>query len=112
MQQDAGLTLKCLGGRLACGRWPISLVYRATEGSCYWAACATSSCFPGGAKRSPGEAATSAGGRRIAPSPNGPKEQPQPRRQPHTPTSTIYTHPHVFNNNASPCNTIDFTRYY
>src|SRR6218665_1551964 len=35
MQQDAGLRLKCLGGRLACGRWPISLVYRATEWSCY-----------------------------------------------------------------------------
>src|SRR6218665_2376327 len=30
-------------------------------------------------------------GSRIAPSPSGPKEQPQPRRQPHTPTSTIYT---------------------
>src|SRR6218665_2276750 len=35
MQQDAGLRLKCLGGRLTCGRWPISLVYRATEWSCY-----------------------------------------------------------------------------
>src|SRR6218665_598074 len=29
------LRLKCLGGGLACGRWPISLVYRATEWSCY-----------------------------------------------------------------------------
>src|SRR6218665_2268231 len=35
MQQGAGLRLKCLGGRLACGRWPISLVCRATEWSCY-----------------------------------------------------------------------------
>src|SRR6218665_2068304 len=69
MQQDAGLRLKCLGGRLACGLWPISLVYRATEWSCYGAACATSSCLPGGAKRSPGEAATSADGSRIAPRP-------------------------------------------
>src|SRR6218665_3862869 len=38
MQQDAGLRLKCLGGRLAWGRLPISLVYRATEWSCYGAA--------------------------------------------------------------------------
>src|SRR6218665_463847 len=35
MRQDAGLRLKCLGGRLAWGRWPISLVYGATEWSCY-----------------------------------------------------------------------------
>src|SRR6218665_1762851 len=34
MQQEAGLRQKCLGGRLACGRLPISLVYRATEWSC------------------------------------------------------------------------------
>src|SRR6218665_3261723 len=105
MQQDAGLRLKCLGGRLVWGRWPISLVYRATEGLCYGDACAMSLCFPG-------EAATSTGGSRMAPSPSGPKEQPQPRKQQRTPTSTIYSHPIVFNNNASPCSTIDFTRYY
>src|SRR6218665_3079844 len=46
MQEDAGVRLKCLGGRLAWGRWPISLVYRATEWSCYGASCATSSCLP------------------------------------------------------------------
>src|SRR6218665_326542 len=34
------------------------------------------------------------------------------RRQPHSPTSTIYTHLVAFNNNASPCNTIDFTGHY
>src|SRR6218665_2165201 len=136
MQQDAGLRLKCLGGSLACGRWPISLIYRATEWSYYGAACATSSCFPPLAKNPPpptpppppthtppphpppGAATPPPGGRRPHPrvgsrtSPSGPKEQPQPRRQPHTPTLTIYTHPIVFNNNASPCKTIDFTRYY
>src|SRR6218665_3149821 len=39
MQQEAGLRLKCLGGRLAWGRLPISLVYRATEWSCYGTIC-------------------------------------------------------------------------
>jgi len=34
MQQEAGLRLKCLGGRLACGRLSTPLVYRATEWSC------------------------------------------------------------------------------
>src|SRR6218665_827363 len=66
MQQDAGLRLKCLGGRLACGRWPISLIYRATEWSYYGAACATSSCFPrGGKEPTPGGGATPRGGRVV-----------------------------------------------
>src|SRR6218665_1640924 len=68
MQQDVRLRLKCLGGGLAWGRWPISLVYRATE----WT---RATGLP--ARRfhacSPGEAATSAVGSRIAPSPSGPK---------------------------------------
>src|SRR6218665_1094363 len=65
MQQDAGLRLKCLGGRLAWGRWPISLVYRATEWLCDGAACVFMP--PRVSAFSPGKAATSAGGSRIAP---------------------------------------------
>jgi len=54
MQQEAGLRLKSLGGRLACWRLPISLVHRATEWSCYGTACATPLCLPGWALAHPG----------------------------------------------------------
>src|SRR6218665_1185730 len=67
MQQDAGLRLKCLGGRLAWGRWPISLVYRATEWSCYGLRDVFKFMPPRMSALLPGEAATSAGGSRIAP---------------------------------------------
>src|SRR6218665_1968988 len=111
MQQDASLILKCLGGRLACGRWPISLIYRATELSYYGAACATSSCFPGGAKRSPGKAATSVGDSRMASSPSGPKNNlnragnriPRHRQYIPSPLYSITTQVRA---------TLDFTRYY
>jgi len=71
MQQDAGLRLKCLGGRLEWGRLPISLVYREIEWLFYGAACAALVCLPGWAFCSSEEAATSAGGSRISPSTSG-----------------------------------------
>src|SRR6218665_2480515 len=47
MQQETGLRLKRLGGRLAWGRLPISLVYRATEWSSRGIGCATPFASPG-----------------------------------------------------------------
>src|SRR6218665_595803 len=101
MQHEAGLRLKCLGGRLAWGDCQFHLSTGQLNGRAMglpvrslYASSVERFTYPGS-----GEAATSAGGSRIAPSPSGP-------------TDATLTHPAAFNSNASPCNTIDFTGHY
>ena len=105
MQQEAGLRLKGLVGRLAWEQLPISLVYRATM------ELLARRLYASPGERFPGEAATSAGGSRVAPSPSGPIEAPFTRAGRRI-VHQHFTNPVAFNNNASPCNTIDFTGHY
>src|SRR6218665_1265224 len=109
MHQEAGLILKCPEeGRLG-GDYQFHLSIGRLNGRAM--GLPARRLFASPVERFPGEAATSAGGSRIVPSPRGPIEVLLTRAGSRIARHQHNTHPVAFNNNASPCNTTDFTEH-